>query len=149
MNLMGAVLRKMYSDKLNPPAGVGVRFRNKIKAIFKSIDDYLYEHQFIAWLVKLTAFVLAVIIISALLYCYNLFSQLHTSVLVSYAQIGVEIKRRDNLIPNLIIATKKYSDYEQDTFKYISETKELLMKSKNMRENPKASSQLDSALSRQ
>ena len=148
MNLMGTVVRKMYRDKLNPAPNIASRFRNYIKAVLKDLDDYLYEHQFVSWLLKVTAAAFVLFILSALLYAYNLFSKLHTSVLVSYAQIGVEIKRRDNLIPNLIIATKKYSAYEQETFKYISETKELLMQTKNMGENSKAASQLDSALSR-
>jgi len=145
---MGTVVKKMYADKLNPRVSYGTQFRAKIRAIVKDMEDYLYEHQFVSWLLKVTAAAFVLFILGALLYAYNVFSKLHTSVLVSYAQIGVEIKRRDNLIPNLIIATKKYSVYEQETFKYISETKELLVQTKSMKENAKYSSQLDSALSR-
>lgn len=148
MSLLNTVVKKMYQDKITPPSGIGRRFKDRCRIIVKDIKDYLEEHQFMAGLCKVATVVSVALTLGSLLYLYNLFSKLHTSVLVSYAQIGVEVRRRNNLIPNLIAATKKYAVHEEEAFKYVSDARDMLMHAKNAKENAKMSSQLDGALSK-
>lgn len=121
---------------------------NGFNAQLKKLEAYLDEHEFVAGMLRTAVIIIVILIIGALIYMYNTFSKLHTDILVSYAQIGVETKRRDNLIPNLIVTTKIYAIHEQKAFKYVSDAREMLSNAKNIRESEKLSANLDTALSK-
>ena len=47
---------------------------------------------------------------------YNLLIRLNIAVDESFAQIEVQLKRRSDLIPNLVETVKGYAQHEQSTF---------------------------------
>lgn len=65
-----------------------------------------------AWIIAIIIVVVLVIWYVAL---YNGFVQIRTHVQESWSQIDVQLKRRNDLIPNLISTAKGYAKYEQAT----------------------------------
>lgn len=76
-----------------------------------------------AWIIAIIVVVLLVIWYVTL---YNGFIQIRTHVQESWSQIDVQLKRRNDLIPNLISTTKGYANYEQSTLKKVVELRNQL-----------------------
>src|SRR5439155_24693717 len=58
---------------------------------------------------------------------YNRFVALKRSVAESWADIDVELKRRYNLIPNLVATVKGYAQYERDTIERVVALRQAAM----------------------
>jgi LemA protein len=86
---------------------------------------------------------LAVIIIGM----YNSLVQLRNQVDNAWSQIDVQLKRRHDLIPNLVETAKGYMQHEQDTFKAITEARSRAMGANNVGDSSKAEGALSGALS--
>lgn len=70
----------------------------------------------IAWIIAIVVIVLlAILYVSA----YNGLIKGRTYVQESWSQIDVQLKRRNDLIPNLIETVKGYSHYEQSTLEKV------------------------------
>ena len=65
----------------------------------------------------------------------------------AWSQIDVQLKRRHDLIPNLVETAKGYMQHEQDTFKAITEARAKAMGAHSPGEAGKAEGQLSGALS--
>lgn len=65
----------------------------------------------------------------------------------SWSQIDVQLKRRNDLIPNLIETVKGYASYEEKTFAKITELRSQVAQAKNPTEAMQASNQLTTQLS--
>lgn len=70
----------------------------------------------IAWII---AAVVVVILIIIYISAYNGLIKGRTYVQESWSQIDVQLKRRNDLIPNLIETVKGYSHYEQSTLQKV------------------------------
>jgi LemA protein len=67
--------------------------------------------------------VLAVLIIGWIVMTYNRLIALRTQVANGWAQIDVQLKRRYDLIPNLVESVKGYMGHEQDTLRQVIEAR--------------------------
>lgn len=65
--------------------------------------------------------VILVIIVLYVIITYNKFVTLKKQMKNSYSVIDVYLKKRFDLIPNLVEVTKGYADYEQDVLTKITE----------------------------
>ena len=72
--------------------------------------------------------VILIVGIIALTRCYNRLVVLKNRVKNQEAQVDVQLKRRMDLIPNLIEVTKGYAAYEQDTLQKIVELRGKVMR---------------------
>lgn len=88
--------------------------------------------------------VLAVIVIGI----YNSLVQLRNQVDNAWSQIDVQLKRRHDLIPNLVETAKGYMQHERGTFEAITEARSRAMGAKNVAEASQAEGQLTDALSK-
>ncbi len=79
---------------------------------------------------------------------YNKLIRLHEEVLAAWSNVDVQLKRRADLIPNLVNAVKGYEKHESDIFKYVAKARSALLNAKNPKEEIKASNQLENAISR-
>lgn len=70
----------------------------------------------IGWII---AAVVVVILVIAYVSAYNGLIKGRTYIQESWSQIDVQLKRRNDLIPNLIETVKGYSHYEQSTLKKV------------------------------
>src|SRR5215212_1048139 len=69
------------------------------------------------WLIVVVAVLVAVAIILVVL--YNRFVRLRNRVEAAWAQIDVQLKRRWDLIPNLVETVKGYASHERETFERV------------------------------
>lgn len=67
-------------------------------------------------LVAVAALVIAAVVLATI---YNRLVTLRNRVLNAYSQIDVQLKRRHDLIPNLVESVKGYMEYEQQTLEKI------------------------------
>ena len=93
--------------------------------------------------------VLAIIVVAVLFTIgeYNGLVRLRNQVENAWSQIDVQLKRRHDLIPNLVETAKGYMTHEQETFKAITEARAKAMGAKSVSEAGQAEGQLSGALS--
>ena len=91
--------------------------------------------------------VILVVLIAMIIGMYNSLVQLRNQVDNAWSQIDVQLKRRHDLIPNLVETAKGYMQHEQDTFKAITEARSRAMGANNVGDASKAEGALSGALS--
>ncbi len=96
-----------------------------------------------AWLIPLIIIALIVIIFIAY---YNKFVVKGNRIDNSLAQIDVQLKRRSDLIPNLIETVKGYAKHEKGIMSDVTNARKALLSAKNLPAKLKANNQLESAL---
>jgi len=93
---------------------------------------------------------LAVIVIGAffLVGIYNALVRLRNRVKNAWSQIDVQLKRRHNLIPNLVETAKGYMTHERDTLENITKARGQAVSAEGMADKSKAESALGGAIGR-
>jgi len=91
-----------------------------------------------------------VILISVFIATYNKLVRLRNQVRNAWAQIDVQLKRRHDLIPNLIETVKGYMKHERETLEAITKARNLAQQaaSSGPGTRAKAETELSSALGR-
>jgi LemA protein len=79
---------------------------------------------------------------------YNALIRLRNQVENAWSQIDVQLKRRHDLIPNLVETAKGYMKHERETFEEITKARSQAMGAKNVSEASKAEGALGEALSK-
>ncbi len=92
--------------------------------------------------------VIVVLLIIFVIGVYNALIRLRNQVDNSWSQIDVQLKRRHDLIPNLVETAKGYMQHERGTFEAITKARSQAMGAKNVAEASKAEGALGEALSR-
>jgi len=91
--------------------------------------------------------ILALLIISVI-GIYNALIRLRNQVNNAWSQIDVQLKRRHDLIPNLVETAKGYMQHERGTFEAITKARAQAVGAKTVSEASKAEGALGEALSR-
>ena len=97
-----------------------------------------------AGLIILIVVVVLLIIIS--IGYYNRFTVLTNRIENSLGQIDVQLKRRADLIPNLVETVKGYAKHEKEAIKAVTDARKALVSAKGVVDKVKADRQLESAL---
>jgi len=95
--------------------------------------------------------VIAAVILLVILYVigtYNIFVGLRNQVDNAWSQIDVQLKRRHDLIPNLVETAKGYMQHERGTFEAVTNARAQAMGAKTVAEAAKAEGALGDALSK-
>jgi LemA protein len=92
--------------------------------------------------------VIVVLLIIFLIGIYNALIRLRNQVDNSWSQIDVQLKRRHDLIPNLVETAKGYMKHERETFEAITKARSQAMGAKTVSEASKAEGALGEALSK-
>jgi LemA protein len=90
--------------------------------------------------------VVVVVIILAIIALYNSLISLRNQVQNSWAQIDVQLKRRADLIPNLVESVKGYMKHEKGVLENVTKARTAFMGANTVEEKAKASNQLSSTL---
>ena len=88
------------------------------------------------------------LIVAAVVRCYNGMVVLRNRVENQGAQIEVQLKRRADLIPNLIETTKGYASYEQQTLTQVTELRSKVLSATSPAESYNAGEALGHEVSR-
>ena len=88
------------------------------------------------------------LLVSPVIGTYNGLQNQDEKVNSAYAQVDNQLKRRNDLIPNLVNVTKGYAKHESKVFTDIADARAKLGGAKTVEETSKANGELSSALSR-
>lgn len=77
---------------------------------------------------------------------YNNLVKLRNRVKNSYSQIEVQLKRRNDLIPNLVETVKGYAAHEKGVFENVTQARSNVINASNIEEKSIADNQLTGAL---
>ena len=91
---------------------------------------------------------IAVLVVIIFFYYYNRFATLGNRIENSLSQIDVQLKRRADLVPNLINAVKGYVKHEKAVIKSVNDARTALVTAKTTEGKIKADGILESALGR-
>jgi LemA protein len=80
------------------------------------------------------------------LYYYNRFAVLGNRIDNSLSQIDVQLKRRADLIPNLIETVKGFARHEKEAIKAVTEARKALVSATGVEKKVRADNQLEAAL---
>jgi LemA protein len=89
--------------------------------------------------------IIALIVVS-LIGIYNRLVTLRQRIQNAWAQIEVQLKRRYDLIPNLVNTVKGYATHEQETFAKVTEARNMAIQAKDVGEQAGAENMLSGAL---
>lgn len=89
--------------------------------------------------------ILAVVVLSFFFY-FNKFVILENGIKNSLSQIDVQLKRRSDLIPNLVETVKGFAKHEKEAIKAVTDARKALVSAKGIEDKVKADRKLESAL---
>lgn len=92
--------------------------------------------------------ILAVIVLPILfvVLMYNSLVRLRNEVSNSFAQIDVQLKRRNDLIPNLVETVKGYAKHEREVLENVTKARAALLGAKTVADKASASNMLSETL---
>jgi LemA protein len=96
------------------------------------------------WLLIIGAIV--VVIVIATIATYNSLISLRNRIENAWAQIDVQLKRRYDLIPNLVETVKGYASHEQETLQGVIEARNMAQSATNVQDQAAAENVLTGAL---
>jgi LemA protein len=92
--------------------------------------------------------VILVVLVLWVVGMYNGLVRLRNQVKNAWAQIDVQLKRRHDLIPNLIETAKGYMKHERDTLDSVTKARTQAVEAKGVANQAKAEGELNNAISR-
>ena len=98
------------------------------------------------WLIVLVAVILLLAL--AVVVIYNRLVRLRNRTENSWAQVDVQLRRRYDLIPNLVEAVKGYASHERATFEEVTRARTAAQQAQGVEEQAKAENVLTAALGR-
>lgn len=94
-------------------------------------------------LILLGVIALLVVLVISL---YNRFVQLRNRIDNAWAQVDVQLRRRYDLIPNLVETVKGYASHEKETFERVTAARNAGVAAQNVADQAQAENMLTSAL---
>ena len=89
---------------------------------------------------------IAVLILIGIMGLYNALIRLKNQVKNAWAQIDVQLKRRNDLIPNLVETVKGYMKHEKGVLENVTKARAAVMKGGSVENKAKSSNMLSSTL---
>ena len=87
-----------------------------------------------------------VIIVLYVIGTYNSLIQFRNRIENAWSQIDVQLKRRVDLVPNLVETVKGYAGHEKEVFMKVTEARTALMGARSVKDNSDANNMLTGAL---
>lgn len=90
--------------------------------------------------------IIALLVIIYLWFTYNSLIVLRERIKEALSTIDVQLKRRTDLIPNLVDTVKGYAKHEKSVFENVTKARSSLMKAESLHEKAEANNILEQAL---
>lgn len=90
--------------------------------------------------------VIAILIIIYLWFTYNSLVVLRERIKEALSQIDVQLKRRTDLIPNLIETVKGYAKHEKEVFEKVTQARASMLKAETPAQKAEADNMMEKAL---
>jgi len=101
----------------------------------------------VIWIVIIVVAVLAFLTL-LLVYLYNKLVRLRNRTQNAWAQVDVQLRRRYDLIPNLIESVKGYASHERETFDEVTNARTAAQAARTVPEQAQAENALTTAIGR-
>ena len=98
------------------------------------------------WLIVLI--VIAVVLVGIVIGLYNKLVRLRNRAENAWAQVDVQLRRRYDLIPNLVEAVKGYAAHERQTFEEVTKARTAAQQAQGVQEQAQAENLLTQAIGR-
>jgi len=134
MSRLGAIVRRLYGDEVKPAASKATKHSGRLRRKLEDLNDALSRRPTVLWVVRIVVLLLAAFVVIEGIFQYNRLQAWNTTVLARRADVDRELKRRANLIPNVIYLARRYESYEQELVKYVSDARAVLQKIQNSQE---------------
>jgi len=85
-------------------------------------------------------------VVGIIVYYYNKIIVLSNRIDNAWSQIDVQLKKRADLVPNLVETVRGYMKHEKDAIKMVTKARENMMKAGSIKAKAKADGQLTKAL---
>jgi LemA protein len=92
--------------------------------------------------------VVAGLVVLWFVFTYNRIIKLENRIDNAWAQIDVQLKRRAELIPNLVNTVEGYKDFEQEVLENVTKARTMLVEASGRQESMEAEGMLEQALGR-
>lgn len=89
---------------------------------------------------------LVLLVVALVIGYYNRFVTLRNRIDNAWHQIDVQLRRRYDLIPNLVETVKGYATHEKETFQKVTEARAAAINAQNVQEQGQAENMLTGAL---
>lgn len=99
-------------------------------------------------IITIIVLVVLALIIAVIWSTYNSLVKLDERVNEAWSDITVQLKRRADLVPNLVEVVKGYAKHETETIKAVSDARAKMMGARTVESNAEADKSLTGALSR-
>lgn len=100
------------------------------------------------WIAVIVVAVVVVLLIALVMGTYNSLVKLDERVNEAWSDITVQLKRRADLIPNLVETVKGYTKHETEAIKAVSDARAKMMGARTVSDSAQADGSLTGALSR-
>ena len=90
--------------------------------------------------------VIILLVIGFFIGTYNSLVTLRNRVEEAWSDITVQLKRRTDLIPNLVNSVKGYATHEKEVFEKVTEARSAIMDAKGVADTAQAENMLEGAL---
>ncbi|MTK64240.1 MAG: LemA family protein [Methanobacterium sp.] len=97
-------------------------------------------------IIEIIIVLILIVIVVAVIWLYNGLVNLRNRVKNAWSQIDVQLKRRTDLIPNLVETVKGYASHEKGVFENVTKARSSLMNASGVQESAEANNQLTGAL---
>jgi LemA protein len=98
----------------------------------------------VVWVIVLV--VIVIVLVAILIAIYNKLVRLRNRCENAWAQVDVQLRRRYDLIPNLVEAVKGYAAHERETFEEVTKARTAAQQAQGVEEQAKAENMLTQAL---
>ena len=99
------------------------------------------------WIIIIVVAVLALLLL-LLVFLYNKLVRLRNRTQNAWAQVNVQLRRRYDLIPNLVESVKGYAAHERETFEAVTRARTAAQEAKTVPEQAQAENVLTAAIGR-
>lgn len=97
-----------------------------------------------SWIILLILVALGIVAVGI----YNRIITLENRYQNAWSQIDVQLKRRNDLVPNLVETVKGYASHEKGVFDEVARSRQAMMNAKSVGESVSAANAMSSALGR-
>ena len=94
----------------------------------------------------LIVLILIVVVIAVLIGIYNNLVQLRNRCENAWSQVDVQLRRRYDLIPNLVETVKGYAKHERELFQKVTEARNMAINASTVKEQSQAENMLSGTL---
>jgi LemA protein len=124
--LSGELLERICRQRIESSQTFSTRLRDSWREFCREIAFLFRERPVHAWTMTAALALTFLACWLLVIWAYNVYSSRRTNCELFRAQVGVEVRRREDLIPNLVVCVSRYTVHEKDVMRHVAEARQVL-----------------------